>query len=81
MDTALEKIVLVEADSSLRAELQSALEAAGYQVAPYAAAAEALEAIRKSNPDVLLIDASLSEGNLVEHSLPFAALRSRHRSG
>ncbi|HXC32168.1 MAG TPA: trypsin-like peptidase domain-containing protein [Verrucomicrobiae bacterium] len=66
MDTAPEKIVLVEADSSLRAELQSALEAAGYQVAPYAAAAEALEAIRKSNPDVLLIDASLSEGNLVE---------------
>jgi len=66
MDTAPEKIVLVEADSSLRAELQSALEAAGYQVAPYAAAAEALEAIRKSNPDVLLIDASLAEGNLVE---------------
>jgi DNA-binding response OmpR family regulator/S1-C subfamily serine protease len=66
MDTAPEKIVLVEADSSLRAELQSALEAAGYQVAPYAAAAEALEAVRKSNPDVLLIDASLSEGNLVE---------------
>jgi DNA-binding response OmpR family regulator/S1-C subfamily serine protease len=66
MDTAPEKIVLVEADSSLRAELQSGLEAAGYQVAAYAAAAEALEAIRKSNPDVLLIDASLAEGNLVE---------------
>jgi DNA-binding response OmpR family regulator/S1-C subfamily serine protease len=66
MGAAPEKIVLVEADPSLRAELQTALETAGYQVAAYAVAAEALEAIRKSNPDVLLIDASLCEGSLVE---------------
>lgn len=66
MDTAPEKIVLVEADSSLRAELQSALEAAGYQVAPYAAVAEALEAIRKTSPEVLLLDATASDGSLVE---------------
>jgi DNA-binding response OmpR family regulator/S1-C subfamily serine protease len=66
MDSAPEKIALVEADASTRAELQTALESAGYAVTSFATAPEALDALRHSAADVLLLDASLSDGNLVE---------------
>ena len=66
MDPAPEKIVVVEADPSLRAELQAALETSGYQVTSFAAAREGLDSLRQSSADVLLLDANLSDGSLVE---------------
>jgi DNA-binding response OmpR family regulator/S1-C subfamily serine protease len=66
MDTTPDKIVLVETDSSLRAELQAALESAGYQVAPFATGREALDSLRKSGADLLLLDAAAFDGNLVD---------------
>lgn len=66
METTPERIVLVETDSSIRAELQAALETAGYQVAPFATGSEALDSLRKSGADLLLLDAAASDGNLVD---------------
>jgi DNA-binding response OmpR family regulator/S1-C subfamily serine protease len=66
MDQAPEKIVVVEADASLRAELQTALEASGYQVLPFAAAREALDAIRKQGADLLVLDGSQCDCDVVE---------------
>ena len=56
METALEKIVLLEADSTIRERLLAALQNAGYEVSAFADSHSLLDAVHQSNPDVILLD-------------------------
>jgi len=57
MPSAREKILIVEADAHSRENLHIALQTAGYEVRALATTSEALDAIRESAPDILLLDA------------------------
>jgi DNA-binding response OmpR family regulator len=59
MDIALEKIVLLDPDDRGRNELRAALQAAGYDVAAFAAGREGLDAILQNGADIVLMDAAL----------------------
>ena len=57
MDNTREKIVIVEADPIARETLRSALDTAGYDVAAFGSAVEALDAIHNSGANLLLMNA------------------------
>ncbi|MGA7853754.1 MAG: trypsin-like peptidase domain-containing protein [Candidatus Acidiferrales bacterium] len=59
MNTTPEKIVLLDPDDRSRAELRTALQAAGYDVAAFATSQEGLDAVQQNGADILLMDASL----------------------
>ncbi len=56
MKSTREKLIILDANAASRQGLQSALQAAGYDAASFATAREALEAVRQSTPDVLILD-------------------------
>ncbi len=58
MNTVAEKIVVVQAESSGRGPLVSAVGAAGYEVSVFATSQEALQVIRERGADLLLLDGS-----------------------
>ena len=57
MDNTREKIVIVEADPIALETLRSALDTAGYDVAAFGSAVEALDAIHNSGANLLLMNA------------------------
>ena len=57
MDNTREKIVIVEADPIARETLRSALDTAGYDVAAFGSAVEALDAIHNAGANLLLMNA------------------------
>jgi DNA-binding response OmpR family regulator/S1-C subfamily serine protease len=58
MNNTRERIIVLSEDAALRESLVAALTSLGYDVAAFADGREALEAIRQSPPDILLLDAS-----------------------
>ena len=58
MNNSAEKIVVVEADSASRDALVSSLQAAGYDASAFATASEALNAVRRTGADLLLLGTS-----------------------
>ncbi|MGB8540119.1 MAG: trypsin-like peptidase domain-containing protein [Candidatus Acidiferrales bacterium] len=57
MNITREKIVIVEDDDARRENLRSMLDTSGFEIAAFATAAEALEAIHSGEVTLLLIDA------------------------
>jgi DNA-binding response OmpR family regulator/S1-C subfamily serine protease len=55
MNNSAEKIVVVEADSASRDALVSSLQAAGYDASAFASPSEALNAVRRTGADLLLL--------------------------
>ena len=66
MDTAPERIVVVDADSHTREEIPSALQAAGYDVAAFATSREGLDAVQQNGADIVLMDATLQNPSASE---------------
>jgi DNA-binding response OmpR family regulator/S1-C subfamily serine protease len=60
MTQSPEKIAIVAENSAVRDALQASLQGAGYVVAAFATAAEALDAIHHEHLDVLLLDTTVS---------------------
>lgn len=60
MKNAPEKIVVLDAAAESREALQAALQSAGYDVAAFASAPEALEALRRAGADLFFLDAGIS---------------------
>lgn len=61
MDTASEKIIVVEADPTSGERLSAALQEAGYDVITLETAHEALQTARQGTPDLLIVDAGLHD--------------------
>jgi DNA-binding response OmpR family regulator/S1-C subfamily serine protease len=59
MNSAREKIVILEADSASRDALQAVLQAAGYEVVSFATRREGLEAARQPGVDLLILDVGI----------------------
>jgi len=59
-------ILVVDDDAATRKMIDTALSAAGYDVVPAATAAEAVEAINRQAPDVVLLDLILPDGDGVD---------------
>jgi DNA-binding response OmpR family regulator len=66
MNSAREKIVLIEGDAAHREDFRAAIESAGYAAAAYATTREGLEAVRQSGADLLVLDSVLREPNAHE---------------
>src|SRR5262249_19805384 len=60
MNSAAEKIVIVEADPSGSGPLSAAMREAGFNASVFATFREALEAVRHSGADLLLLDGATS---------------------
>jgi DNA-binding response OmpR family regulator len=58
MDNTRERIIVLSGDAALRESLVAAMTPLGYDVAAFADAREALDSIRQSPPDILLLDAA-----------------------
>ena len=58
-----QKILLIEDDPVVRADLQARLEANGYVVARAADAASALTVVNREHPDLVLLDLGLPAGD------------------
>src|SRR6202162_2540392 len=63
MNITREKIVIVEEDAARRENLRTMLDTSGYDVAAFATAAEALEAIHSGEVTLLLIDADARQAS------------------
>jgi CheY-like chemotaxis protein len=64
MGSSVHKVVIVEDEGLIAADLQGRLERAGYRVPAVAGSAgEALEVIREKSPDLILMDIRL-RGNV-----------------
>jgi len=61
VNSSPEKIVIVEADPAGREVLLSAARNAGYSATAFATAREALEAVRQTGPDLLLLNAASTD--------------------
>jgi DNA-binding response OmpR family regulator/S1-C subfamily serine protease len=61
MDSTCKKVVIVEADATSRANLQTAMEASGYLVWSASTVHEALDALKRSKADLLLLDVSVPD--------------------
>jgi len=61
MDSFCNKVVIAEADARSRASLQTAMEASGYVVWSSATLREALDALKQSKADLLLLDVNVSD--------------------
>jgi DNA-binding response OmpR family regulator/plasmid stabilization system protein ParE len=66
MDTAPEKIVVLDPDPRGREEMRSALQAVGYDVKAFATSREGLDAIQQGGADILLMDATLQNPSASE---------------
>ena len=66
MDNTCKKVVIAEADATSRANLQAALEASGYLVWSASTVREALDALKQSKADLLLLDVNVSEASPLE---------------
>ena len=66
MDSTCKKVVIAETDSTSRASLQTAMEASGYLVWSASTVHEALDALRQSKADLLLLDADVSDMSALE---------------
>ncbi len=66
MDTAPEKILVLDADPRTREEIRSALQAAGYDVAAFATSREGLDAVQQNGADIVLMDATLQNPSASE---------------
>jgi len=75
MNSSAEKIVIAEADSSAREMLLSEVRSAGYEASAFATAHEALEAVRHSGADLLLLDASPSDAGALGTHEAIAEIR------
>jgi DNA-binding response OmpR family regulator/S1-C subfamily serine protease len=63
MNITREKIVIVEENAARRENLQTMLDTSGYDVAAFATASEALEAIHSGEVTLLLIDADAGQAS------------------
>src|ERR1700690_969274 len=59
MNTAREKIVVLESDAASRDGLQSALQGAGYDVVSFATRRDGIEAARQAGVDLLVLDVGI----------------------
>lgn len=75
MNTSAEKIVVAEADPTSREALLSAVRSAGYDASAFATAREALNAVRQTSADLLLLDASPSDAGAVSAHEAIAEMR------
>ncbi len=58
----LARVAVVEDDDPLRQVVTDVLESAGFRVAPWGSAADALQELERFRPDLTLIDIELGEG-------------------
>jgi DNA-binding response OmpR family regulator/S1-C subfamily serine protease len=72
MDQVRDKIVVLESDPGIRDSLSRLLQRADYELAAFATSAEALEEVRRSGADLLVLDANGNEAAIPEI---FAAIR------
>ena len=56
METTRKKVLVVDDDQDFRAQLGIELEAAGFDVAPAGAEAEALSLLESGRPDLAILD-------------------------
>ncbi|HXO00335.1 MAG TPA: trypsin-like peptidase domain-containing protein [Candidatus Acidoferrales bacterium] len=70
MDTTREKIVIVEADPVTREALRLTLDTAGYDLAAFGAATEALDAIHSTGANLLLMNALSRDASGADGSHP-----------
>ena len=63
MNSAREKIIVVEGDATSRENIRAALESAGYGVAALGTSRDGLEAVRQSDGDLLVLDGALRDPN------------------
>ncbi len=66
MDTAPEKILVLDADPRTREEIRSALQVAGYDVAAFATSREGLDVVQQNGADIVLMDATLQNPSASE---------------
>jgi len=66
MANARERIVVIESDAATRDALQTGMQGAGYDAAPFATFQEGLEAIHATGTDVLLLDSRMPDLNARE---------------
>lgn len=59
----MKKILVIEDDASIRLGLEDTLRAKGYQVAAAANASEGLDSARATQPDLIILDVMLPDGN------------------
>lgn len=59
----MRKVLIVDDESSIRAVLRGYLLAAGFEVVEAGGAGEALRAVRATEPDVVLLDVGLPDGD------------------
>lgn len=75
MNTSTEKIVIGEADPASREMLLRVTQSAGYSASAFATAREALEALRQTNPDLLLLNAASANAGDLSAPQIIAAIR------
>ncbi len=66
MDSTCKKVVVAEADATSRTSLQTAMEASGYVVWSSSTVHQALDALRQSKADLLLLDVDVSDMSPLE---------------
>jgi DNA-binding response OmpR family regulator/S1-C subfamily serine protease len=76
LDHTREKIVIVEGDPALRGDLDGLMQSARYDVASFATAAEALDALHHHYTDVLLLDSNTFGAPIASVHETLAAIRS-----
>jgi len=75
VNTSTEKIVIGEADPASREMLLRVAQSAGYSASASATAREALEALRQTNPDLLLLNAASAKAGDLSAPEIIAAIR------
>jgi len=75
VNTSTEKIVIGEADPASREMLLRVAQSAGYSASAFATAREALEALRQTNPDLLLLNAASANAGDLSAPQIIAAIR------
>jgi DNA-binding response OmpR family regulator len=81
MDNTRERIIILESDPASRDALLGSLQGAGYEVSSFSTSAEALEAARQSNTDLLLLDFAILDPSsrevlaTIRGAASFAAVR------
>ncbi len=75
MSDSREKIVIVDADPAGRDALLTAAQSAGYDASAFATAHEALDAVRQTSADLLLLNTGLSDASKVSAHEAVAMIR------
>lgn len=81
------RVLIVEDDRDLRALMQSALTVEGFEVQTAVSVSEACALLRHKQPDVIMLDLGLPDGDGIElvrevrksHSLPILVVSARHQ--